>query len=486
MSIPISRSSPESPPSLPRVSSGIEIATPRTSNLTVTITKYSHKVLDNFAQGNSSRRIMHQASFLISKSVLLKSSARKYFRDLLEEEGAMGEQGYTVRLDDSVVAVELWLRYIHNTITDYSWRLLIPGLCQVVSVSRNYGFDMKDLEGWFCRWWMKLDKEKLQLDDLRKLLFPCKEFNYAAALAYVSGRLVYEMVGEVKELKPTGDKMLFCEDWVLREFSKTQFKRGSLNVDMAEINFAKARMRTHIANTLCRLWLNICEDDCPRNRACANAVRDALTRVGFVPIKQAVKRSTKELIDGLKNNWHIVIPADACKKCARRLTDHRIKSHMRFIMQFWEGMCLDCKEEEEYEVDFPASLYEEEIDIDEFFVESGKILGVWCFQVILTTHDLPHSELSYNLSQSRPWGIGVNLQAPNPTKESSQPLKAYSQPFPNNSKALTNLQVTGIRCRPKNTEDERNVFEGIYFVSESLDSASHNGHPVPRSNITNT
>lgn len=37
-------------------------------------------------------------------------------------------------------------------------------------------------------------------------------------------------------------------------------------------------------------------------------------------------------------------------------------------------MCLDCMEEEEYEVDFFDPLYEEEIDIDEFFDENGEVI----------------------------------------------------------------------------------------------------------------
>lgn len=79
---------------------------------------------------------------------------------------------------------------------------------------------MKDLEGWFCRWWMKLDK-KLQLDDLRRCYSPARSSITKQPLRTFLDDCAYGMVGGVKELNPTGDEMLFCEDWVLGEFSKT-------------------------------------------------------------------------------------------------------------------------------------------------------------------------------------------------------------------------------------------------------------------------
>jgi hypothetical protein len=123
----------------------------------------------------------------------------------------------TIVRECTVASMELWLRVLHDTVTEEFKSLPIHEVWETIAAAKKYFFALELLEGWFQTWWKALDKDALTTRDMQKLLTPCFMFDHPKAFAYVTSRVAYECAGHIAEINPTRYRDLHLEPKVLRE-----------------------------------------------------------------------------------------------------------------------------------------------------------------------------------------------------------------------------------------------------------------------------
>lgn len=168
---------------------------------------------------------------IVSKDVLLNSSASRFFRPMLT--GGFAESGKAAVdiQEENPNAMLLWLKLLHGTIITEGNRVMflsITDLWHAVSITRYYDFDIDLLAVFFNKWffWMGGSTlEKFNILELRQLLFLTREFKNAHAFAHITRRLAYECDGYIEEHNPSGNWSLRPDHRIIGKFSnKTLFK----------------------------------------------------------------------------------------------------------------------------------------------------------------------------------------------------------------------------------------------------------------------
>jgi hypothetical protein len=111
----------------------------------------------------------------------------------------------------SFVALEIWLRVLHNQPVRQMYDVDITTVWHTIRIAKTHHLKIEALNGWFAQWLVTCggDLEKLpnftKANDLCALIFPCHHFEHEKGLATVTRRVVYENVGHIKEINPSGD-----------------------------------------------------------------------------------------------------------------------------------------------------------------------------------------------------------------------------------------------------------------------------------------
>jgi len=70
---------------------------------------------------------------------------------------------------------------------------------------------------------------------------------------------------------------------------------------------------------------------------------DAVRRTGIWPLDKMHQKSNQEIIDGPGFvKWKANVPAGACSKCVYKLAGSHIAKTRSGVLNYWEGLCLDC------------------------------------------------------------------------------------------------------------------------------------------------
>lgn len=84
------------------------------------------------------------------------------------------------------------------------------------SIQSKPDLHLEKLEGWFQTYWSKLDKNRLNMDELEQLIYPFLRFDHAVAFAYITKRAALEAKGHFEEFNPTGYRGLHLQARVIR------------------------------------------------------------------------------------------------------------------------------------------------------------------------------------------------------------------------------------------------------------------------------
>lgn len=107
-----------------------------------------------------------------------------------------------------VAALELCLRVLHGNLDDDSYKIKIADIWFAIQFCRKYLLPIEKLNDWFAEWARRNGATfmgSFNLDELRLLLYPCFELDYAHGFANVTRRLAYEVSGGISEDNPIGD-----------------------------------------------------------------------------------------------------------------------------------------------------------------------------------------------------------------------------------------------------------------------------------------
>ncbi|TVY83648.1 hypothetical protein LSUE1_G002598 [Lachnellula suecica] len=275
-------------------------------DLTLVVVEYDY----NATSGNGEHPVLRSASFKVSREILLGAEDDDYWLKLLS--GGFSEAGSNqITLeDDSVAAMELWLRVFHDAFVDESYDLPIKEVWHAIQLSHKYFFHLEKLDSWFKAYWRKMEKKSLKLEELKELMYPCWEFEHATAFAYVTKRLVLETAGHVEERNPTRFGNLHCNHRMIRLFEPLD---------------------------------TFCPNNCEVHEKCIAAYLEGVKRTGIWPLQHQQKKSNKSIIDSSGFvNWTCVVPDEACFSCTYKLGGSHIRQTREDILEYWDGLCLNC------------------------------------------------------------------------------------------------------------------------------------------------
>ncbi|KAK2799347.1 hypothetical protein FQN50_008506 [Emmonsiellopsis sp. PD_5] len=144
--------------------------------------------------------------FRVEKAKIIEQSDR-YFRRMFSPNSRWREstQDQVTLEEDSVTAMEVWLRVFHAQLPDMSLEsVTIADLWKIIMAGEKYQFDRKMLSGWFRSWWTAKSEEILEdIKECRMMFFPAYCFNHAAAFQVLTETLAYEFGGHITECNPT-------------------------------------------------------------------------------------------------------------------------------------------------------------------------------------------------------------------------------------------------------------------------------------------
>lgn len=94
----------------------------------------------------------------------------------------------------TVVAMELWLRFFHNSFLPESYRIPIKGVWEAIHMGFERSLNVERLGPWFAKYWDVLEKNpKIHKDlgHIEQLLYPCRVFDHVKGFAWCSRFIMY-------------------------------------------------------------------------------------------------------------------------------------------------------------------------------------------------------------------------------------------------------------------------------------------------------
>lgn len=110
----------------------------------------------------------------------------------------------------SFEALHVWMRVLHNRPVEQMYEVDITTVWHTVRIAKNHHLKIEELNDWFGQWLITSGGDlttltNFEVEDLCALIFPCHHFENKKGLATVTRRVVYENVGPIKEVNPSGD-----------------------------------------------------------------------------------------------------------------------------------------------------------------------------------------------------------------------------------------------------------------------------------------
>jgi hypothetical protein len=141
------------------------------------------------------------ASYKVSRKILIENSNQ--FNVMLNGNFAEARQSTVDIKEGTVESLELWFRVLHGTMSEDMYTIPIHEVWEAIEVAQYRGFPIEKLNAWFSNWFSRKDFTKMDIDEMRALLYPCKEFDHAHAFAKLTRHLAYNMADHITEENPT-------------------------------------------------------------------------------------------------------------------------------------------------------------------------------------------------------------------------------------------------------------------------------------------
>ncbi|KUJ21789.1 uncharacterized protein LY89DRAFT_608287, partial [Mollisia scopiformis] len=255
-----------------------------------------------------------------------------HFQKMLDPAGNFAEcKQKIVDLENAnPIAVELWLRYFHGKLDDESLKIPIGELRALIECHRRYFFPLEKLNKWFEQWMEHKGGKKMKkfsLDELRKLMYPCQEFNHAQGFAYATKKLVYETPGHVHEDTPLAFGHLHLEPRII----------GAINAARGSV-----KMKLHEALYINRVFLNA---SCDCRKEGLFAYETALDKTGVWPLEEVLHGrnsiSLQRVLSGMRK-FEYEPPNDYCELCSEDFGASTVTRAINIAQSNFDGLCLDC------------------------------------------------------------------------------------------------------------------------------------------------
>jgi len=118
---------------------------------------------------------------------------------------------------------------LHGALEEDSYLISLEEIWNSLWLTRKYFFHVEKLSDWFRGYWDRLDKEALDMDDLKELLYPAEAFDHAVAFAYITKTLAHGCSGHIEEKNPSRHFQLHVEGRVIRKFQSLSIVAGLTN-----------------------------------------------------------------------------------------------------------------------------------------------------------------------------------------------------------------------------------------------------------------
>lgn len=155
--------------------------------------------------------------FRVSREVMIRSSPS--FKAMLTGPFKEGNEDVVELVEESAVAMELWLRCLHQDNVTELMDISIDDVWQTIRIGNARMFPppkWAKLTEWFGPYCDSLLKRPGGTSFLLacKLLYPCYLFDHAKGFARASLHMVFDS-DKIEELNPTEDDRLQCPSYVL-------------------------------------------------------------------------------------------------------------------------------------------------------------------------------------------------------------------------------------------------------------------------------
>ena len=150
--------------------------------------------------------------FRVSRQILVNNSL--VFKRLLTSNFAEATQSSVTLQEDSVDAMEIWFRVMHNNIKTKTYDVSLSEMWHLVAAADKYDLNIHDLEDWYAAWYLRNSHMGW---DTCQLLYPCYRFDHADGFAQATKSLVYKSFGQIVECNPTQHYELHLPSRIIRE-----------------------------------------------------------------------------------------------------------------------------------------------------------------------------------------------------------------------------------------------------------------------------
>lgn len=180
------------------------------------------------------------------------------------------------------------------------------------------------------------------------LLYPCQELEHKAGFAFVTKRAAHIGIGHFEELNPTRHRHLHLANRVIRKYTAWiiicySWESKTLTIHIEQINAVRGSMRKEILKRVFGPLLKFCSTTCDVNEKCLKAYVDAICDTNIWPLEKLTQKSNKDILDSRGFiMWSPEMPKGACYACRSRLDTEHILQTRDKVMQYWDGLCLDC------------------------------------------------------------------------------------------------------------------------------------------------
>lgn len=120
--------------------------------------------------------------------------------------------------------------------------------------------------------------------------------------------------------------------------------RNRLNFRVTEqLNAVRGSMRGKIIAGLFEPLNNFCPLKCDVHEKSIAAYLEGVKRTEIWPLQHQHHKSNKDVTDSAGFlNWKCSTPTGACYTCQKQLGGAHIRKTRVDLMNYWEGLCLDC------------------------------------------------------------------------------------------------------------------------------------------------
>ncbi|KAK3069829.1 hypothetical protein LTR53_011534 [Teratosphaeriaceae sp. CCFEE 6253] len=265
------------------------------------------------------------------------SASSVYFANLLSDANIEEGQQDTIELqEDGITAMTVWLKVIHGTADDLTYKVSIDDLWHMLAMAEKYNFTPGhgNAKAWFEKWYAVNTSDNRMFDykEHQTLLLPCHSFDHAPGFQRATRYLVYRATGNVSERRPHALK---------HEHDTLQ-----LNPSIAtSLNAAKARLKT----VLHRALYNPIDDLLRRARCrCKAEVLYAyevtLMRTGAWPLEttflmNSVEYTLRKLESVQPRVWQ---PQNCGSRFCAFEFGFVVGKARDEVKKLFDGLCLDC------------------------------------------------------------------------------------------------------------------------------------------------